>query len=300
MTNVLAREAWNIALKGTESVALSKWPRYSSLDKFKSLHWSMNRRVALEGIKLWKVADRNGRVATDVRGQVVELLHQPKFVDIAVMLVESRSIDVNMSITDQGHKCTLLCIASIYGRLPVVHALLHAGADVDKAMDNGATPLYMASQNKHLPVVQALLQGGADVNEAMDDGGTPLYVASQVGHQPVVQALLQGGADADKGVDSGDTPLIVASGQCYLPVVQALLQAGADVNKATDNGATALYIASMWGHLPVVQALLQAGADADKTNDGFTPQYIASRMGHTATALFLESFTQQAAPSSAP
>ena len=34
MTNVLAREAWNIALRGTESVALSKWPRYSSLDKF--------------------------------------------------------------------------------------------------------------------------------------------------------------------------------------------------------------------------------------------------------------------------
>ena len=55
MTNVLAREAWNIALKGSESVALSKWPRYSSVDKFKSLRWSMNRRVALEGIKLWKV-----------------------------------------------------------------------------------------------------------------------------------------------------------------------------------------------------------------------------------------------------
>ena len=34
INNVLAREAWNMALRGTESVALSKWPRYSSLDKF--------------------------------------------------------------------------------------------------------------------------------------------------------------------------------------------------------------------------------------------------------------------------
>jgi hypothetical protein len=78
MTNVPAREAWNIALKGTESVALSKWPRYSSLDEFKSLHWSMNRRVALEGIRLWKVVfSKTGRVYTDVGMQFIVLSTNP-------------------------------------------------------------------------------------------------------------------------------------------------------------------------------------------------------------------------------
>jgi hypothetical protein len=122
MTNVLAREAWNIALKGSESVALSKWPRYSSLDKFKSLRWSMNRRVALEGIRLWKVV-YNGGYATDVGMQFAALSTQPKFVDILVMLVKSRSIDTNMEIVAGGDILTPLLIASHNGHLLAVQAL---------------------------------------------------------------------------------------------------------------------------------------------------------------------------------
>jgi hypothetical protein len=140
MTNVLAREAWNIALKGTESVALSKWPRYSSLDKFKSLRWSMNRRVALEGIKLWKVVSPlgDGRVYTDVGEQFGILCHQPKFVDIALLLVQSRSIDANMVMPSEVITITPLLTVSHYGHLPMVQALLKAGADVDKADDKGS------------------------------------------------------------------------------------------------------------------------------------------------------------------
>ena len=73
MTNVLAREAWYEALRGTPSMALSKWPRYSSLDKFKSLRWSMNRRVALEGIKLWKVVVSKLDTVYDVGRQFMVL-----------------------------------------------------------------------------------------------------------------------------------------------------------------------------------------------------------------------------------
>jgi hypothetical protein len=169
MTNVPAREAWNIALKGTESVALSKWPRYSSLDNFKSLRWSMNRRVALEGIRLWKVVDsKAGRVWTDVGNQFWSLCQQPKFVDIAVMLVESRSIDANMQIAIGSSTVTPLIMTSQQGHVPVVQALLQAEADVDKAADGGATPLIMANAVCHLPVVQALLLAGAGVDKARD------------------------------------------------------------------------------------------------------------------------------------
>ena len=107
MTNVLAREAWNIALKGTESVALSRWPRYSSVDRFKSLRWSMDRRVALKGIKLWKVVARGGYVESDVGKQFVALCGLPKFVDIAVKLVESRSIALDMKMHCEGDGVTV-------------------------------------------------------------------------------------------------------------------------------------------------------------------------------------------------
>jgi hypothetical protein len=159
MTNVLAREAWYEALRGTPSVALSKWPRYSSVDKFKSLRWSVNRRVALEGIKLWKVKDSMIPICTmhtDVGMQFFALCMQPKFVDILVVLVESRSIDVNMEIDICGFTSIPLSLASQHGHLPVVQALLQGGADVDKADDDCVTPLYMASMNGHDKVVRAL------------------------------------------------------------------------------------------------------------------------------------------------
>ena len=196
MTNVLAREAWNIALRGSESVALSKWPRYSYVDKFKGLRWSMHRRVALDGVRLQKVVNTGGDVFTDVRNQFIALCQQPKFVDIALLLVESRSIDVNMMITAKRRKITFLCVASEEGHLPIVQALLHAGADVDKAADSGWTPLIMASWKGHLPVVQALLQDGADVDKAMDGGWTALDVAKQKKHGKVVSSLQKARAAA--------------------------------------------------------------------------------------------------------
>jgi ankyrin repeat protein len=117
------------------------------------------------------------------------------------MLVERRSIDVNMKVTvANGSTTNPLILASTHGYLPVVQALLQGGADVDKA-DNGTTPLIIASQMGHVPVVQALLQGGADVDKVVDNDCTPLIMSSQEGHVPVVQALLQGGADVDKATD---------------------------------------------------------------------------------------------------
>ena len=59
----------------------------------------------------------------------------------------------------------------------MLRALIEAGADVNKAMDNGATPLYMAAQNGHEAVVRALIEFGADVNKARDNGRTPLSVS---------------------------------------------------------------------------------------------------------------------------
>jgi ankyrin repeat protein len=53
-------------------------------------------------------------------------------------------------------------LASEYGHLPVVEALLAAGANKDAKALGGYTALFMASQNGHLAVVQALLAAGSD------------------------------------------------------------------------------------------------------------------------------------------
>jgi hypothetical protein len=257
MTNVLAREAWNIALKGTPSVALSRWPQYSSLDKFKGLRWSRDRRVALEGINLWKVMNSDsGHVWTDVGMQFLNLCQIPKFVDIAVMLVESKSIDANMTITvPEGFSNDVLHVASQLGRLPVVQALLQAGATVDKADDHGHTPLHTASSNGHLAILHALMQAGADVNKVDKYGQSPLYATSQQGHLSVVEALLQAGADVDKAACHGATPVYIASKEGHLPIVRALQKAGADVDKSDVFGLTPLRAAIIQQHPHIVSFL---------------------------------------------
>ena len=55
MQNVYSLLAWYEALRGAWIPSVSAWPRYTSAGKFAGLRWSMNRRVELRGVKIWKV-----------------------------------------------------------------------------------------------------------------------------------------------------------------------------------------------------------------------------------------------------
>jgi ankyrin repeat protein len=143
---------------------------------------------------------------------------------------------------------------------------------VNKANKHDQTPLYIASYYGHLEVIKALLGAEADVNKTANNGQTPLYLASYQGHVKVVQALLGVGAEVDKADNLGRTPVISASSKGHLEMVKILLAAKADVNKADKGGGTPLHKASFYGHVEVVQTLLGAGAEVDKTdNFGDTP-----------------------------
>ena len=79
----------------------------------------------------------------------------------------------------------------------VVHALIQAGADLNQAKDDGATPLYVACGKGHLEVVHALIQAGADLNQAMNNAKgyyTPLSIAHKGGYVEVVKLLEAAGA----------------------------------------------------------------------------------------------------------
>jgi ankyrin repeat protein len=66
-----------------------------------------------------------------------------------------------------------LFIASQDGHVEVARLLIEAGADIDKAKDNGVTPLYVASQNGHVEVARLLIEAGADIDKAADNGPPP-------------------------------------------------------------------------------------------------------------------------------
>ena len=47
-------------------------------------------------------------------------------------------------------------------------------------LQEGGTPLMVAAQAGHLDLVQSLLAAGVSINRAMWDGATPLFLAAQV------------------------------------------------------------------------------------------------------------------------
>jgi ankyrin repeat protein len=65
-------------------------------------------------------------------------------------------------------------------------------------MANGATPLYVASENGHEGIVSVLLNNDADVNICRSKGSTPLFVACMEGHELVVKLLLNNYANVNQ------------------------------------------------------------------------------------------------------
>jgi hypothetical protein len=83
-------------------------------------------------------------------------------------------------------------IAAENDRLHVVSCLgQELGIDVNKANQNGTTPLCIAAQIGRLDVVKCLVKElGVDVHQANNGGATPLIIAGYQGHLGVVQWLL--------------------------------------------------------------------------------------------------------------
>jgi len=101
------------------------------------------------------------------------------------------------------------------------------------------------------------------VEKSRTDGATPLFMASQEGHADVVKLLLAAGSDISKGISSGVTPLMVASEGGHVDIVQVFLDAKADLSLTINvNGKdyTALSLAKSHGHDDVVALLKKYGA----------------------------------------
>jgi uncharacterized protein len=198
---------------------------------------------------------------------------------------------------------TPLLYATRAGDLAMTRLLADAGADLQRADENGITPLLNAilnagaandgSASEHFAIAQHLIERGVDVNVADWYGQTPLWAAVDVRNLDVT------GPARDNGVDR----------DAALGLIERLLETGADPNARIREypperrfitrlgslswidftGQTPFLRAALAGDTTVMRLLLEHGADPNiATFAGTTPLMAAAGVNWVVNQTFDE------------
>ena len=185
---------------------------------------------------------------------------------------------------------TPLTVASAMGLDAVVNRLLDQRAvHIERANDEGQTPLIHAAIGEHCGIVKALLDHGAQKNHQDRIGTSALSYAVQEGNEAVVELLLENGAQVNnlKGDLFRDTPIEYADTDSFTNIVKLLLDHGAR-NDGDGFMCTALLSAARGEHTATVELLLDYGLPVDsKDHSERTALFYAAEVGHIAVVELL-------------
>jgi ankyrin repeat protein len=192
---------------------------------------------------------------------------------------------------------TALAAAAATGSVPVVKLLLARGADVQAARPDGVTVLMYAALNGSEEIVRELLRRKVDVNAKDNDGATALIDAARGDHPEAGRLLLSSGASIDAADRHGWTALMNAAVYGHADFIKLLVGKGANPNAREGKGRTALILAAMYGDNPaVIQALVEGGADLQAIDARHrTALALATERGHEATAALLRERSDRSA-----
>lgn len=155
--------------------------------------------------------------------------------------------------------------------------------------------LWKAVRKGNLGMAYFALENGADVNRPVKNGTTPLFLSVLLNRPAMIRLLLEAKADGSIRNRRGETPLLRAAFRGFTHAAQLLLEKGSvDPDAANPKGWTPLHKAAFQGHVAVAAALLKHGADPNgllKTQDGaFTPFKLAQWHRQEAIVRFFKKF----------
>ena len=206
----------------------------------------------------------------------------------SVRLLLAHGASVQLADSEGQTALMALCLFNQPSDEKLIKMLIHASADLtDQMLKTGSTALHLAVDSEHPDAVAALLKAGADPERARDDGHTALSLACMHGYADILTLLLLWlkttlaasvnrrlplVRDRASGVVSSVVGSVVGSvmGSVVEGVVEGVVDgvegvvgvAATAVGGAKPEGLTPLMLAAQFGAAGVVPLLLDAGASA--------------------------------------
>jgi ankyrin repeat protein len=169
----------------------------------------------------------------------------------------------------------------------IVAFLLEQGANVNKADEEGLTPLLHASKTGYNEeILDLLLNHKADLNAKDAKGYTALHWAIRLNEEDLVEHLLSRNANVKvKTSEEGFTPLHLATNP---RVAEMLLDRQAEINAKDGEGNTPLIGAIRQGNDDVIRLLISSRADFNiQNNAGDSPIHFIAKEGRETLLKFL-------------
>lgn len=161
----------------------------------------------------------------------------------ALLLLEAGAIPLQSD-------AVVTAVERMHGDLPLMEALLTAGANPNGADARGQTALTFGIRRGYLEVLQTLLAAGVDPNQAGSKLPHPLHLVFQSPENqrlPIAELLISTGADIHARDRGGNTVLIRAAGGHDHAYTKLALASGADLAATSQTGQTAADLAVISG-----------------------------------------------------